>query len=251
MFEDVLKTVQSQINERLSSPLMGSFVISWCFWNYKFLVILFSAASVTNTFLLVNSIAFPDTTSVVLNGVIYPLLTAALYIFVYPYPAKYVYKFTRKKQKEILEIKRRIEDETPLTLEESRKIRSDLFKVELEYSQELEQKDKEIERLKSEIASTRSVLPTETAPSNSVSPVSITPSQLSLLRQVEHLKGQAPEKRLISQSQESQVKTEFDLGELEKMGFLTHRYKSSLSDNVYEFTHDGRSYLVRHQEADA
>ncbi|HEY8095736.1 MAG TPA: hypothetical protein VIE65_06515, partial [Methylobacter sp.] len=48
----------------------------------------------------------------------------------------FVYAFTRNRQKEIHDIRRRIEDQTPLTIEESRKIRSDAIRKEDEHSQE-------------------------------------------------------------------------------------------------------------------
>jgi len=118
MVDEILKSAKAQISERIASPLIGSFVISWCLWNYKFLVILFSSASVSQTFALIDKIAFPTFWALVLNGILLPILTAVAYIFAYPYPAKYVYEFTRRRQKEINEVRQRIEDETLLTIEE-------------------------------------------------------------------------------------------------------------------------------------
>jgi predicted DNA-binding transcriptional regulator len=255
MFEEIINSSKVQISERLNSPIIGSFVASWSLWNYKFLVILFSEASVQKTFELIEAISFPDTASLVLRGVVFPALTAAAYIFLYPYPAKVVYEFTRKRQKEINDVRRRIEDETPLTLEESRKIRSDVIRIEAEHSEEIDRKDREIERLKEEITSLRAPSPQHPLNSSSedeeeeeVVESIVTPSQLSLLRQVELHKGKGFEKFLIARSAESQIQVEFDLGELVKRGLLTRKYSGAESDYYYQFTHEGRSYLISHRD---
>lgn len=127
MIDEIMKSAKDSLLDRLSNPLLGSFILSWCLWNYKFLVILFSAASVTTTFKLVDSTAFPDTYTVFTQGLAFPMLTAMAYIFIYPYPAKFVYGFTGRRQREINELRRLIDNETPLTLEESRAIRAESF----------------------------------------------------------------------------------------------------------------------------
>lgn len=67
------------------------------------------------------------------NGLLMPLLITLAYIFIIPYPAKFVYSFWKNKQKEIQEIKQKIDDETPLTKEQSKKIRQDFKKLESIY----------------------------------------------------------------------------------------------------------------------
>jgi len=247
MFEQIIKSVQSQISERTASPLMGSVLVSWCLWNYKFLVILFSSASVLRTFELVETIAFPSLSAVLLKGILFPVLTAGVYIFLYPYPAKYVYEFSRMRQKEINDIRRRIEEETPMTIEQSRKIKSDLARIEAELSEQIDRKDREIERLKAQLANLQSQEQEDPSTEGSTSSASsIEPSQLFMLRLVEKLKGRAPEKVLVQRGTQSQVKTEYDLGELVRNGLLKRNYGSAESDYVYTFTHTGRSYLITH-----
>lgn len=84
MLDDLLKSAKETIADRLASPLLGSFAVTWCLWNYKFLVILFSAAGVSQTFKLIETIAFPDTWSLIMRGTLYPLGSALLYVFAYP-----------------------------------------------------------------------------------------------------------------------------------------------------------------------
>lgn len=247
MFEEIIKSSRTSLSERLASPLMGSFVISWCIWNYKFLVILFSLASVTKTFELIDSVAFPDTSTLLLRGAIFPALTAAIYIFLYPYPAKFVFEFTRNRQKEINDIRRRIEDETPLTLEESRKIRSELHRREKEHVEEIDRKDEEIGRLKAEIASLRSpptLTPVKKKPITA-STISVTEnSQLGVLKLIEKAGGKMWQKSILDQNKNSKMKTEYDLGELERLKLLKKNFDPMHSDYSFEFTHEGRGYLL-------
>lgn len=251
MFEQIFGSIRNQIDERLSNPLAGSFLLSWCLWNYKFFVILFSAEGVAKTFELIDVIVFPDVQSVLLKGVVYPLVTSALYIFIYPYPARYVYEFSRTRQREISEIKRRIEEETPLTIEESRRIRSELARIESEYAEQLDRKNREVERLKSQISNNGSEILNTTPEASPQETVSIESSQLSILRLIETLEGKGPEKVIIRKSSDSQTKTEFDLGELVRKNLLKRDYRSASSDYIYTFTHEGRSCLLANSDKSA
>lgn len=126
MLEGVGKTVSEFIEERLSSPLLGTFLLSWSAWNYKFLVILFSNNTVSTTFELIETVAFPNAAAVLLRGVLLPLLTTLAYIYVYPYPAKLVYAAWRRTQYDLTKIRQQYADETLLSLEESRELRAQL-----------------------------------------------------------------------------------------------------------------------------
>lgn len=248
MFEEVIKSTQSHLNERLSSPLMGSFAFAWCLWNYKFLVVLFSAASVSQTFNLIDVLIFPDKTTIFLRGILYPLVSAFAYIFLYPYPAKVVYWFSHNRKKEINEIRRRIEDETPLTLKESRQIRIAASRMESEHAQEIDRKNREIERVNGELIMLRA-----SSPEDAEKPLiedranSLEPTQLFMLHLVDKNGGEVSEDVILSQSPESKVKTEFDLGELVKLQLLTRKYEPRQNEFVFKFTHEGRGVLLASQ----
>lgn len=251
MIDEILKSAKAQISERIASPLIGSFSLSWCLWNYKFLVILFSNTSVSQTFSLVDSVAFPTTGSLVINGVLLPALTAVIYIFVYPYPARFVYEFTRRRQKEINEIRQRVEDETLLTIEESRKIRADIVQFEKKHQEEVDRLNTEISRIKDEVTNRDSVVPPKTTDADARSTQSLVPTQLALLRLLEKQGGSEEEGRLIQLNQQSKVKTEFDLGELVQMKLVKKDYDQDHMDYVYEFTHEGRRILLTNGESEA
>ena len=233
MVDKIFKSAKAQISERIASPLIGSFAISWCLWNYKFLVILFSSASVSQTFALIDTIAFPTTWSLVQNGVLLPAFTTVAYIFVYPYPAKYVFEFTRRRQKEINEVRQRIEDETLLTIEESRKIRAEALQTEKVHQEIVDRLNGEISRLQTEPSPEHPTM-------NHYSNKALTPTQLALLKLREGAGGKKDEDALIGSSKESKVMTEYDLGEMEKLKLISRRYDQKRGVYMYEFLHEGR-----------
>lgn len=247
MIEDLLKSAKETIAERLASPLLGAFGLAWCLWNYKFLVILFSSASVLQTFKLIENIAFPDTSSVFLKGILYPLASALVYVFAYPYPARFVYGFTLKRQREINQIKRQIEEETLLTLEQSRGIRAEYVQIERKHQEEADRLNAEVSRLKAAIDQTQKEpisSPGITMAENVYG--NLEASQLALLQLIETREGEATLGDLIKTSEEPKVKTEFDLGELESRELVHKEYSQERHDYTFQFTHEGRRVLLKH-----
>lgn len=255
MLEELLKAFHSQVKERLISPLMGAFAISWILWNYRFLIILLSEEPVRQSFQMINELVYPDFWAVVWRGLLVPLGTALLYIFVYPYPAKFVYEFTRKRQRELLEVQRKIEDETPLTIEESRKVRRELYRLESSYEEQIERKDREIERLRMDIETLRKdllaaqqhVVPEvskKSQPKND-SAGGITARQKEILEAIGKSDGARPEANLI-RSGKNKIQDEFELGELKRKKLISSDFRSGVEGyGVYvSLTHEGRRVLV-------
>lgn len=245
MIDDLLKSAKESIAERLASPLIASFVVAWCGWNYKFLVILFSSAGVAQTFRLIDTIAFPDLETSLLRGIAYPLASALAYIFVYPYPARAIYEFTLRRQREISQLRQKIDEETPLTLEESRRVRAEFYA--------LERKHREVEdRLNSEITELKASLERAQQPetkgfdATDASPkmVALAPLQFQLLKILEESEGTATESALISKSSAPRVQTEFSIGELVRQGLIETGYDQDGMERTYLFTHEGRRALI-------
>lgn len=158
--QDYINSFKAHLYERTASPLLGSFVFYWIICNYKFIVILIDGDMKANEkFELIKTI-YPQNiwipwegfeihySTILGNGFLLPLLISLLYIFISPFPSKWIYKFWKNKQREILEIKQKIDDETPLTKEQSRKIRQDIINLELEYEKIFKRKEEENKQLK-------------------------------------------------------------------------------------------------------
>jgi hypothetical protein len=112
MLDDFLTALRQNILDRIANPLIISFIISWCLWNYKFIVILFSDASVTHTFFLIETIAFPSWIAILLKGISAPLASALFYVFAYPYVDRCIHNFLTHQRYKTYK-------ETPLSKEEA------------------------------------------------------------------------------------------------------------------------------------
>ncbi|WP_291912271.1 hypothetical protein [Limnohabitans sp.] len=246
MIEDILQSAKQTLVERFSSPLLGAFLISWVVWNWKFLVILFSDASVTTTFDLVHRLAFPDWTAILLKGFAFPLMTSLAYVFLYPYPARFVYEFTLKRQREINEIKQRITNETPLTLERSTQLRAEFVARDRRSSEE-------IQRLNEEITSLKAALDSKPADSGSLSKTvhlnnELSPSEFSLLHLLSTSGGSANEFEIIKKSGIDRIKVEFDLGELLNRNLIERL--TTATGRAIRFTQEGRRAFLNYKKSD-
>lgn len=250
--EDIIKDLKAHIGERVSSPLLGSFIISWCIWNYKFLIIILSSASVTATFRLISEVSFPDYLHVIGFGVIAPLCTALAYIYIYPIPAKKVYEYSLKRQTETAQIKQRIENETPLTVEKSLEIRQNMSRQMKEHYEEIEIKEAEISKLKATIAELTAQIqkseekkPKKQSAGQKSPPTPLTETELDTLESAAREGGFITKYSLSQLSSDERLRLEFQLGELAKKGLV------EAVTNGYKLTHEGRGALIRERPTPA
>lgn len=138
---DIFDSIGAAVKDRFTNPLTGAFIISWFVWNYKLVVILISDMKPYVKFSYVQNHLYPDSLSVVIWGVLVPLATALAYIIIYPHPSRWVYEYALKQSRENRKIRHKVEDETPLSVDESRKIIAERHSEAARYEAELDQKD--------------------------------------------------------------------------------------------------------------
>lgn len=251
MVSDIVKTVKSQLYDRASSPLFVAFIISWSLWNYRFLLTLASSLQIQEKFAFIELNIFPNATSRALQGGIYPLITTLLIIFVYPYPAKFVYEFWRKRQKDLLLIQQKIVDETPLTIEESRLIRKEALSLELEHQKEIERLDNQIKHLR-ELLENSSANPDDSFDEevdknldNEIEIIGPNEEQMKILTNIANNNDEAmQENDIIQNSGTNRTRTKFNLGVLEKSDLLKKNYSTREESYFYVLTQQGRTFLV-------
>lgn len=146
--KSIIDSIRVQIYERLSSPLFGSFVISWACWNHRFLLVLFSSLSVGQRFEFIDKHIYTSSLEVLNDCVIKPAFTAILFILLYPRISKFFYKDWLQRQVETKELRDEIEKATLLTREESQAIQMKILKIKDEYEERIENQAAEIEALK-------------------------------------------------------------------------------------------------------
>lgn len=120
--KDIWASLVSGVQERTTNPLSFSFLGSWCIWNYKFLVILFGDGTAAQRLNAIEGM-YPHTASTLGGGaLLYPLLTALAYVFLYPFVSAMAIKFYREKQVEIANSIKGLEEKKLLTVEEATKL---------------------------------------------------------------------------------------------------------------------------------
>lgn len=170
MFTDAMTSIKAYLYERAVSPLLGSLIVSWALWNYRFFFIAlgdlkysekmdeidrFYALTETHNLLWLFEWTVSNFWTL---GVLFPLATSFIYLFVFPYPAKWVYKFSLKKQNELSTIKNIIEDKKLLSEEQSRALRFQLAETEKQFDEQIERKDRAIEVRDRELSELRDQL---------------------------------------------------------------------------------------------
>lgn len=257
MLSDLAKTVKAQLYERVSSPLLGAFAISWAAWNYRFVLVLVSSMPVAEKFAYIDSNIFDSYKNIFLHGTLYPLLTTLSLIFIYPFPAKFVYEYWRKRQRDLKEIQQRIDDETPLTREEARELRHETLNAKLEFEQGLEHRSAEITRLKEIIKELqpREKLDADRSPKKQAKPTppkvaeassTLDENQVQMMKKIAESASGLFNKEIISSSGSDKILAEYNLGELVAKDYVSRRYNANRNDYEITVTHLGRSYLVNH-----
>ncbi|WP_414485805.1 hypothetical protein ACMGRF_08160 [Stenotrophomonas sp. EMP41] len=150
MFEDFIKGIREYISDRFMSPLGASLAASWCAWNYKSLLIIFSGESAIRKIHLLQMV-YQNAWYSWIHLAIGPLMTAAFYILVFPYPSNWVYSYSLKRRKEALNLKRQIDDQTALTQEESRALRNRFMELETQHMTESARLGNTIDSLKNQL----------------------------------------------------------------------------------------------------
>lgn len=250
MLDDLLSSAKDSLLERIASPLIGSFVVAWPLWNYKFLVILFSDNDVTTTFHLIEQIAFPDAWAVISRGIAFPLLSTLAYVFLYPYPAKLVYGFVRRRQVELNELKLAIESAELLSVEQSRVLRATFRERLGTLQRELDRVTEENEGLK-RVDNVAGETPVKVVASNVRKPSdesALTEEDLEALvafsKIVERTGRPVDDGALAVGIKSPKVKAQYLIDRLSEGGFL--RYSGSQG---YSLTTDGRRVVVERERS--
>ena len=137
MLEDAWKSIRAALYERTASPLFGAILGSWLVWNHRMILVLFSDESIRWKFNYIDNELYGDLKITFWLLILGPLLTASFFLFLCPYPARWVYQIWRHNQMKLKKVRQKIEDDTPLTMEESRKLRRQMTRLRDEYEEEI------------------------------------------------------------------------------------------------------------------
>jgi hypothetical protein len=242
MLSDLLDGAKKTLHERLNNPLISGFVISWCLWNWKFLIIIFSNNTASETFHLASTVAFPNLLTSLAYGFVLPLISTLAYIFLLPYPSKFVYEFTLKRQREANEAKQKIQNETLLSVEESTILKEQFREYERQTKEKINSLNEEILSLSSR--TDKSQKDKANTPIEETKLFNPTDSQFRILEEVAKYKDYTLQEKIISAIGESRVKTEYEIGELIKDGLLRSGHTIH-GETTIGLTQDGRGVVVK------
>lgn len=155
--EDFIKTLRAQLYERVSSPLLGAFLVSWCIWNWRVFLIWVGGAELSAKLALVDEY-FSGWQKWGIRGFVVPAATTAFYIYVYPWIALPVYRFVQRRQADLQRVRQEFEDEKPLPQKEARELRRALELAEQKFDALIVRKDSQIQALGNEVTSLQKAL---------------------------------------------------------------------------------------------
>jgi len=149
MISELTKSINSTLYERVTSPLFGTFMLSWAIWNWKiiYLTLFVSADKVKVTKIEYISSNYSDIHLLVT----YPIVSTFFLLTVFPFIANAAYWSHLKFQKWKTDKKHQVELSQLLTLKQSIQIRTDIAEQEKEFNELLTSKNSEIESLKTQL----------------------------------------------------------------------------------------------------
>ena len=160
---DIITSIKATLYERISNPLIGTFVLSWLLWNYRLIWVLLSSMQTTDKFTYIDIILYPfkwDWTNKLLHIenfitplylFVGPLLTTLVYIYIiYPKFSKRVFEDHSNNTKLFQEIKIGIEDDTPVNHEKYRELKRKFRSLEELYSSQIDNRETKIKKINQE-----------------------------------------------------------------------------------------------------
>ncbi|WP_148300837.1 hypothetical protein [Shewanella marina] len=141
-------SVRSCLYERVSSPLFGTFVMSWCFFNHKLILLVLSSEKYSDKIKIMNSELYPSESIYCLFLFVLPFMAACVFIYLYPIAANFAYAYSEKKNAELRNIKLKYDDTVPLSLEASIKLKRLCFDNEAMLQEKIDDLNNKLEQTK-------------------------------------------------------------------------------------------------------
>lgn len=159
---DAINSVKASLYERISNPLLSSFVISWCIWNYKFVLVALSSSMGTVQkldYIKTSLYPFgffpwntPENGWTILSLFIGPIVTTLAYLYlIFPRLGKKVFEDHKEHIRQYEEIKVNIEGKTSMSKEDIINLKSKLRTIESIHSKQLDEKDSEVNLLNRDV----------------------------------------------------------------------------------------------------
>jgi hypothetical protein len=146
MITELRKSINSILYQRVTSPLFGTFCVSWLVWNWKIIYTTFFIGEDKIDKNKIDYIVenFNDTSFLIW----YPILSTIILLTIIPFVSNGAYWLSLKFEKWRVDNKNEIEKKQLLTLEQSIQLREQIIESERKFDSLLQNKNDEIKQLK-------------------------------------------------------------------------------------------------------
>ncbi|TGK01811.1 hypothetical protein EHQ53_15160 [Leptospira langatensis] len=156
MFEEIKNSVQKVLSERAVSPLAGTFIISWCLWNWEIFILFFFSSDDISVLDKIFYIKYFGSNAC--NVFVKPIISTIAILLLYPLFSNSTYWLWLRYDVWKKKIKDEIEGSELLTLKESAEIKYEVEQQFRKAADILNDKDTEIKSLNEEIAHLRTFI---------------------------------------------------------------------------------------------
>lgn len=146
MQKDLKDSIKARLYDFKYTPFLSSYIFSWIYFNSK-LILIFTAPNLT----VEKKIEMLSWTQINYKM---PLYFALAYVFIFPIATAIFYAVTLLYKALMNWIQQKIQDKTPLPLEQAKEIREENIKLELEYKKVVT----ELEKIKQEYSTKETFL---------------------------------------------------------------------------------------------
>ncbi|WP_288362970.1 hypothetical protein [uncultured Spongiibacter sp.] len=147
MMQEAIKSIKSQLYDRVTSPLFSTFTAATVSINHKFFIVLTSAETPKTKFELIESL-YPCSSAYLKSFVLYPTVSAIIFLVVYPLLSAGVYWIWIHYQSFLQTQKQRLHKDRLISREESQAILQEIDTLREDYEQIISRNQSEIEALK-------------------------------------------------------------------------------------------------------
>lgn len=120
--KNIWNSMIAGFRDRTTNPLTTAFIISWSIWNYKLLMIFLGNESTFEKFTAIDSLYPLESSLYQGKAFAYPVATALLYVFIYPFLSRLAIWAYRKHQISTANLVKKLEGERILNSEEAAEI---------------------------------------------------------------------------------------------------------------------------------
>lgn len=145
MITETKQSINSILYERISSPLFGTFILTWVIWNWK---ILFTLFFVSEEILKINKVDYIVSNFKNSNNLIWgPIVSTIIILTIIPFISNGAYWLSLKFKKWRIEQKNIVEKKQLLSIEQSIQLREQIMNMDKKFESILSGKNNEISQL--------------------------------------------------------------------------------------------------------